>query len=128
MSAFRPPVRSTISASDSPTACSVTFLVLRLLQTGNTDAQPKALDEHLQPQLTDAWQIGVLYGPHGAPDFFTTNDIERSFSSDFEVHYNSARTGIRLIGPQPEWARSDGGEAGLHPSNIHDNAYAFGSI
>src|SRR5690606_36491954 len=22
----------------------------------------------------------------------------------------------------------DGGEAGLHPSNIHDNAYAFGTI
>ena len=29
---------------------------------------------------------------------------------------------------KPEWARKDGGEAGLHPSNIHDNAYAIGSI
>src|SRR5690606_9768645 len=37
-------------------------------------------------------------------------------------------TGIRLIGPKPEWARQDGGEAGLHPSNIHDNAYAIGSV
>ncbi|MGB0743945.1 MAG: carboxyltransferase domain-containing protein, partial [Opitutales bacterium] len=27
-----------------------------------------------------------------------------------------------------EWARTDGGEAGLHPSNIHDNAYAIGAI
>ncbi len=35
---------------------------------------------------------------------------------------------MRLIGPKPEWARKDGGEAGLHPSNIHDNAYAIGSI
>src|SRR6185436_393595 len=26
------------------------------------------------------------------------------------------------------WARPDGGEAGLHPSNIHDNAYAVGTI
>src|SRR5262249_45123765 len=43
-------------------------------------------------------------------------------------HFNSARTGVRLIGPAPEWARTDGGEAGLHPSNIHDNAYAVGSI
>ena len=25
-------------------------------------------------------------------------------------------------------ARTDGGEAGLHPSNIHDNAYAIGAI
>jgi urea carboxylase len=44
------------------------------------------------------------------------------------VHYNSSRTGVRLIGPKPQWARRDGGEAGLHPSNIHDNAYAIGSI
>jgi urea carboxylase len=102
--------------------------VLRLLSAGNTDAEPRKLEASLQPALTEAWQIGVMYGPHGAPDFFTPADIERFFSSDFEVHYNSARTGIRLIGPQPEWARADGGEAGLHPSNIHDNAYAFGTI
>jgi urea carboxylase len=44
------------------------------------------------------------------------------------VHYNSSRTGVRLIGPKPQWARTDGGEAGLHPSNIHDNAYAIGAI
>ncbi|MEM1444275.1 MAG: carboxyltransferase domain-containing protein, partial [Verrucomicrobiota bacterium] len=50
------------------------------------------------------------------------------FSTDWKVHYNSARTGVRLIGPKPSWARNDGGEAGLHPSNIHDNAYAVGSI
>ena len=102
--------------------------VLRLLRSGNTDAAPCKLDVGLHPALTEAWQIGVMYGPHGAPDFFTPADIERFFSTDFEVHYNSARTGIRLIGPQPEWARADGGEAGLHPSNIHDNAYAFGTI
>jgi urea carboxylase len=35
---------------------------------------------------------------------------------------------VRLIGPKPTWARQDGGEAGLHPSNIHDNAYAIGAI
>jgi urea carboxylase len=44
------------------------------------------------------------------------------------VHYNSNRTGVRLVGPKPEWARRDGGEAGLHPSNIHDNAYAIGAV
>ncbi|WP_158773943.1 urea carboxylase [Cobetia sp. L2A1] len=74
------------------------------------------------------WQIGVLYGPHGAPDFFTEDDISSFFDHRWEVHYNSSRTGVRLIGPRPQWARADGGEAGLHPSNIHDNAYAFGTI
>ncbi|MBC7979648.1 MAG: urea carboxylase [Armatimonadetes bacterium] len=74
------------------------------------------------------WEIGVLYGPHGAPEFFTDGDIETFFNTDWMVHFNSARTGVRLIGPKPEWARTDGGEAGLHPSNIHDNAYAVGAV
>ena len=80
------------------------------------------------PTFTNHWEIGVLYGPHGAPDYFTTDDIDMVFSTDWEVHYNSARTGVRLIGPKPQWARPDGGEAGLHPSNIHDNAYAIGAL
>jgi urea carboxylase len=87
-----------------------------------------ALDEDLQPAYTREWQIGVLYGPHGEPEFFTPFDIEMIFMTDWRVHYHSDRTGVRLVGPKPEWARKDGGEAGLHPSNIHDNAYAVGSI
>jgi urea carboxylase len=80
------------------------------------------------PKLSKEWEIGVVYGPHGAPDFFTANDIKEFFEASWEVHFNSSRTGVRLIGPAPKWARNDGGEAGLHPSNIHDNAYAFGTI
>ncbi|HEV3198556.1 MAG TPA: urea carboxylase, partial [Bryobacteraceae bacterium] len=80
------------------------------------------------PRYGNEWEIGVLYGPHGAPDFFTARDIETFFSTVWKVHHNSDRTGVRLIGPKPEWARKDGGEAGLHPSNIHDNAYAIGAI
>ncbi|TCR69555.1 urea carboxylase [Rhizobium sp. BK376] len=79
-------------------------------------------------ELTREWEVGVVYGPHGAPDFFEDGDIETLFSTSYEVHFNSARTGVRLIGPAPKWARSDGGEAGLHPSNLHDNAYAIGAI
>jgi urea carboxylase len=86
------------------------------------------LPPDLQPVYGARWEIGVLYGPHGAPDFFTARDIETFFGTDWEVHYNSSRTGVRLIGPRPEWARADGGEAGLHPSNIHDNAYAIGAV
>ncbi|RQW64961.1 urea carboxylase [Vibrio viridaestus] len=80
------------------------------------------------PELCHEWQIHVMYGPHGAPDFFTQDDIDAFFSATWKVHFNSSRTGVRLIGPKPEWAREDGGEAGLHPSNIHDNAYAVGTI
>ncbi len=80
------------------------------------------------PAYGTAWAIAVHYGPHGAPDFFTDDDVEMFFATGWQVHFNSSRTGVRLIGPKPRWARADGGEAGLHPSNIHDNAYAIGSI
>ncbi|RNM03181.1 urea carboxylase [Dickeya undicola] len=80
------------------------------------------------PNWSTQWQLRVVYGPHGAPDYFTPHDIEDFFAADWQVHYNSSRTGIRLIGPKPQWARTDGGEAGMHPSNIHDNAYAFGTV
>jgi len=80
------------------------------------------------PALTHDWHVRVLYGPHAAPDFFTQADIETILGAQWKVHYNSSRTGVRLIGPKPQWARRDGGEAGLHPSNIHDNAYAVGAL
>ena len=72
--------------------------------------------------------IRVIYGPHGAPEYFTEGYIQTFFTTDWEVHFNSSRTGVRLIGPKPEWVRADGGEAGLHPSNIHDNPYAIGAV
>ncbi|KWE72143.1 urea carboxylase [Burkholderia ubonensis] len=86
------------------------------------------LAEAERPALTHAWTLGVLDGPHGAPDFFTADDIAMLYGTRWTVHYNSSRTGVRLIGPKPQWARADGGEAGLHPSNIHDNAYAIGAV
>lgn len=91
-------------------------------------AGERAPVSHELPSLGHEWEIGVLYGPHGAPDFFTERDIDTFFQTEWEVHFNSARTGVRLIGPKPEWAREDGGEAGLHPSNLHDNAYAIGAV
>ncbi|MBB3357888.1 MULTISPECIES: urea carboxylase [unclassified Novosphingobium] len=80
------------------------------------------------PAMGSEWTLRVLYGPHGAPDFFTDEDIAMVVGADWQVHYNSNRTGVRLIGPKPQWARADGGEAGLHPSNIHDNPYAIGAV
>ena len=108
----------------------------RTLRTGDVlrlhaDAAPRpqrSIAPAARPRYATHWEIAVRYGPHGAPDFFTPDDVAMLFATDWEVHYNSNRTGVRLIGPKPHWARSDGGEAGLHPSNIHDNAYAVGSI
>jgi urea carboxylase len=102
--------------------------VLRLNRNGRELDSCHAIDALERPEYGHAWRIGVHDGPHGAPDFFTTEDMRTFFEAEWEVHYNSSRTGVRLIGPKPTWARSDGGEAGLHPSNIHDNAYAIGSV
>jgi urea carboxylase len=97
------------------------------LHLGNTPAgQPIAIAP--PPPIGREWRLRVLYGPHGAPDFFTDGDIETFTTTTWKVHYNSNRTGVRLIGPKPHWARADGGEAGLHPSNIHDNPYAIGAV
>ena len=101
------------------------------LSACSTPAPPfpaAAAPASLIPDYPQEWDIGVLYGPHGAPDFFTEDAIEMLFDTAWEVHYNSNRLGIRLNGPKPTWTRSDGGEAGLHPSNIHDTEYAIGSI
>jgi urea carboxylase len=104
--------------------------VLRLHDAPNPAIATHAADDLAirPPQLTHEWVLRVLYGPHGAPDFFAPEDIDMLRSVSWRVHYNSSRTGVRLIGPRPRWARRDGGEAGLHPSNIHDNAYAIGTI
>ncbi|PIA72116.1 urea carboxylase [Pseudomonas sediminis] len=91
-------------------------------------APPQAAHPSLIPSYGTTWNIGVLYGPHGAPDFFTADAIEEFFAAEWEVHYNSNRLGVRLSGPKPSWARADGGEAGLHPSNVHDCEYAIGAI
>ncbi|MDB6130751.1 MAG: urea carboxylase [Verrucomicrobiales bacterium] len=99
--------------------------MLHLDNIPNVDPGMKSLPS---PSWDNHWNLRVIYGPHAAPDYFTPEDIEIFFATRWKVHYNSNPTGVRLIGPKPKWARADGGEAGLHPSNIHDNAYAIGTI
>ncbi|MGH3252185.1 MAG: biotin carboxylase N-terminal domain-containing protein [Trebonia sp.] len=81
-----------------------------------------------RPAIVSDWELGVTEGPHAAPEFFTRAGLDELYASGYTVHHNSARTGVRLIGPRPSWAREDGGEAGLHPSNIHDVPYAVGAL
>ncbi|WLH37004.1 urea carboxylase [Pseudomonas sp. FP2196] len=108
----------------------------RALRAGDILHVPALIDHSAGQQLAEQHvtalptvrQIRVIYGPHAAPEYFTENYIGTFFATQWEVHFNSSRTGVRLIGPKPEWVRADGGEAGLHPSNIHDNPYAIGAV
>lgn len=105
----------------------------RQLRTGDVlsigfDVAPLKVAVPRAQALSERTLLRVVQGPHIAPDFLTEDYLDRFYDAQWTVHYNSSRTGIRLAGPQPGWARLDGGNAGLHPSNVHDNAYAFGAI
>ncbi|MBP3963278.1 urea carboxylase [Paenibacillus lignilyticus] len=86
------------------------------------------LKESDLPTMTRTWTVGVIPGPHCTAEYLLPTYLQELAETSFEVHFNSSRTGVRLIGPAPQWAREDGGQAGLHPSNIHDNAYAVGTL
>lgn len=77
------------------------------------------------PSFGHSWTIGVIVGPLSDGEFLRPEFFDTLTSATYTVNYDSARTGVRLNGPAPQWAREDGGEAGLHPSNIHDNPYSI---
>ncbi|MDX3131525.1 5-oxoprolinase/urea amidolyase family protein [Streptomyces europaeiscabiei] len=99
-----------------------------VLHGGEVTAGGRPVPPRARPSFTSSWQVDALEGPHAAPEFFTEEDIHEFYAADWKVHFNSARTGVRLVGPKPRWARTDGGEAGLHPSNIHDTPYSVGAV
>ncbi|RDW60679.1 hypothetical protein BP6252_12062 [Coleophoma cylindrospora] len=76
----------------------------------------------------DISEVYVLHGPHDDDTFMTAKDREMLYSTKWKIGHNSNRTGIRLIGPVPEWSRKDGGDGGAHPSNCFDYGYPLGGI
>ncbi|MEM9386154.1 MAG: urea carboxylase [Pseudomonadota bacterium] len=98
-----------------------------VLPLGEAKAPPFPAPPPAAP-LGERTTLRVVQGPLLAPDFLTDAYLDTFYATEWTVHYHSSRTGIRLQGPTPEWTRADGGDAGLHPSNVHDNAYAFGAI
>ncbi|MGW0664963.1 5-oxoprolinase/urea amidolyase family protein [Streptodolium elevatio] len=100
-----------------------------VLPVGSAENLAAPLDvTALLPRLTDSWELRVVPGPHGAPEHLTDAGLAELFAAEWRVDHRADRTGVRLVGPAPGWAREDGGEAGLHPSNIHDSAYPVGGI
>jgi urea carboxylase len=81
-----------------------------------------------RPAYSREWEIEAIRGPQAAPDFLTEEDVQTLLSRTWSVDRNSNRTGIRLESHLFQWARSTGGVAGGHPSNILDNSYPVGAI
>lgn len=101
--------------------------VLRLNKLKKSNMKYEMIDKYKE-KMSNVWEIGVIPGPHSSKEFLSEDYLNNLTSKELEVHFNSSRTGVRLIGDVPTWNREDGGEAGLHPSNIHDNAYAVGTL
>ena len=101
--------------------------VLHLTENCVTD-KINSFNKEYVPHIENTWTIGVIPGPQPTYEYLKPEYLDTLTGSEYTVNFNSARTGIRLNGPIPQWVREDGGEAGLHPSNIHDNAYAIGTL
>lgn len=101
--------------------------VLHLTRSCVTD-NINSYDMEYAPVIENTWTISVIPGPQPTYEYLKPEYLDTLTGSEYTVNFNSARTGIRLNGPIPQWVREDGGEAGLHPSNIHDNAYAIGTL
>ncbi len=74
----------------------------------------------MRPELTHTWHLAVTEGPQPSPSYFTDADMTQFYETTWITASHANRTGIRLDGPKPTWSRTDGGDAGLHPSNLHD--------
>ena len=105
---------------------------LRFNKSKNMNIELKVrqnLNFNVETNYTNNWEIGVLEGPHSAPDFFTDDYMEEFYNTKWKVNYNSNRLGYRLDGDgAPEFSRESGGEGGSHPSNMYDYPYSIGMI
>ena len=98
------------------------------LGESRANAARRRLPAAARPPYSREWEVRAMRGPHATPDFLSESDMETLFGRPWPVDRNSNRTGIRLESHKFEWARTSGGIAGGHPSNILDNSYPVGAI
>ncbi|MDA4125934.1 MAG: biotin-dependent carboxyltransferase family protein [Thaumarchaeota archaeon] len=84
--------------------------------------------ENAVPRFNQTLEVEATVGPQAAPEFIKEEDLAAFFSEVHKIDRNANRLGYRLTPRQWKWARSDGGVAGKHPSNIIDNGYTVGSV
>jgi len=98
------------------------------IRCGAEHTAPGPVPPAHRPEFTHTWHLAVTEGPQPAPAYFTAADMRQFYDTTWTVQTHANRTGIRLDGPKPVWSRTDGGDAGLHPSNLHDNPYSVGAL
>ncbi|MBS9375663.1 urea carboxylase [Rhodococcus sp. B50] len=118
----------TLGGFGGPTGRAVATGDVLGLASGEPVADPAPVPADVRPEFGHIWHLAVTEGPQPAPAYFTAEDLQQFYDATWTVQTHANRTGIRLDGPKPTWSRSDGGDAGLHPSNLHDNPYSVGAL
>ena len=82
----------------------------------------------LAPDARHHWELGVLSArtPRPSSSRRPGSTPARAPTWRGALQLGAHRGAPRR--PAAAWARPDGGEAGLHPSNIHDTGYAIGAV
>lgn len=101
--------------------------LLQVKATLPTDFETVTLPERLRLSYKTDWEISAMVGPHDE-GYFSPEDIRMIYDTKWKVSHNASRSGIRLIGPVPKWARKNGGEGGAHPSNLVEYGYPIGAL
>jgi urea carboxylase len=86
-----------------------------------------SIPEKLRLNYKSDWEIAAMVGPHDE-GYFDPKFINSIYDTKWKVSHNASRSGIRLVGPVPKWARKDGGEGGAHPSNLIEYGYPLGTL
>ncbi|MGI9252767.1 MAG: 5-oxoprolinase/urea amidolyase family protein [Thermomicrobiales bacterium] len=97
-------------------------------QPRHADHVQRKMRQDQIPVYTTEWVVEAGPGPQAAPDYWTWEDFDFFFSNTWKLDRNSNRMGYRMQSHQWQWARTSGGVAGGHPSNILDNGYAVGAV
>jgi urea carboxylase len=101
--------------------------LISIAETVPESVEDVKLPENLRPQYSDHYEINAMVGPYDE-GYLTPEDIEMIYETKWKISHNASRSGIRLIGPVPKWARSSGGEGGAHPSNLIEYGYPLGTL
>ena len=89
--------------------------------------EPLTLPENILPHYPTHWDMYAMVGPY-EEGYLLPEDVDMIYKTKWQISHNAARGGIRLIGPKPKWARTDGGEGGAHPSNVVEYGYPVGTL
>jgi allophanate hydrolase subunit 2 len=86
----------------------------------------KKLKKEAMPKYSREWVIRAIPGPNTSPDYLKKEGMDYLFENAHKVQHSSNRSAVRLAeANELAFARTDGGVAGSHPSNVLDHAYAI---